>query len=129
MGTSREMNPTDDQLKVFIGGLLTPKLNQISTDSERHLILSGFIMAGGEITKAIAPFSIGNLEKPQLNGDLRLRFREAFGNRILLNCQCIFQRDQAVHNCSGFLLKGELKGETIKCTGWTIHYSVWDWTV
>src|SRR5688500_10373301 len=127
MNARSEIVPTEDQIYTLIDKIVAPAVRQIATDTERFLNLAPIVMVGDEPAKPLALLSNGDPNHSALNGKLRLRFRKAFGERILLHCECIFQKDQAVRNCSGFSLKAELKGQVAKRTAWTVRYSVWNW--
>lgn len=128
MSTRCEIVPTDDQANILIDKIVIVTLNQIARDIDRGITLTTSIMVGDDATKNLASIAVGKFGDRIVNGELRLRFREAFGNRLLMYCECIFQKAQAVNNCSGFSLKGELKGDAVKRTAWTMRYSVWTWT-
>jgi hypothetical protein len=123
-----EIVPTEDQVRSLSQGVLLPTLNQIAKDSGRRLALTASIMVGADRVNTLPNLSVGKPEDAILDGELRLRFREAFGGRVLMHCECIFKKAQAVSNCSGFSLKGELKGSVARRTAWTMRYSVWNWT-
>jgi hypothetical protein len=128
MSRESEILPSDSQLNLFVERLIVPMLRELSSETGHQLFLATSIMIGGETAKTLAVLSIGESEQACLNGALRLRFKEAFGNRTLLHCECIFRQDQAVKNCSGLSLRGELKDSEVKRLSWTIRYSVWNWT-
>jgi hypothetical protein len=52
---------------------------------------------------------IGMANLTPLCGNVRLRFREVSSERLLMHCEALFVREQAVNNCSGFYLKRVLQ--------------------
>jgi hypothetical protein len=127
MSARDEILPSDNEIQTLISGVVLPTLQKIADDTMRRLVITPTLMQGSNEQRTFEPIKIGNASAEILSGAIRLRFREAFGNRILVHCECVFSREQAVEQCSGFSLKGEMKEGVVKRTAWTMRYSVWDW--
>lgn len=129
MTNRAEMLPDRSIVDQFTDEVLRPKLVEISKELSRRFELDMAVIQGDTVVLRLDRLSVGSEKQDPLHGECRLRFREAFGNRILIFCEVLFDRNEAVHNCSGFSLRGDWKAETaIKRTGYTVRYSVWEWT-
>jgi hypothetical protein len=123
-----EIIPNSEAIGKMVSTLVLPTLEKISKDVGRRVEVDVVVMQKASEAVKYDRLSIGDDQMPLLCGGLRLRFREASDNRLLMHCEALFNREQAVHNCSGFSMKGELKENAVKRTAWTMRYSVWDWT-
>jgi hypothetical protein len=123
-----ETIPDESQLRCLLEGIILPVLNQIAGEIGRRIRTSATIMLGGDPMDSVCLRDAGDDDCPLLEGELRLYCRNAFGGRMVMFCECIFERHPTVHNCSGFSLKAELKENVTKRTAFTMRYSVWDWT-
>jgi hypothetical protein len=128
METNSEVLPGPSMIEEFMKQVVRPTLDTIARDAERRLLLNSTVMQGPSEANQLGVLSVGSDQLPILDGSVRLRFREASGGRLRMHCEALFEQTDAVNNCSGFSLKGELKESTAKRMAWTMRYSVWHWT-
>ena len=122
-----ETVPNSNVIEEMVRDIVRPTLETIAKDMGGHLNISISVMEGAsEATKASQLFAGAN-QLPPLCGNVRLRFREVSSERLLMHCETLFVREQAVNNCSGFYLKAEMLKNVSKRTAWTIRYGLWDW--
>jgi hypothetical protein len=127
MSSFPEIIPADHQTKLLIGGVVLPTLEQVAKEKGCSISLATSIMVGDIAARISEPLMVGRADQQTLVGEIRLRFREAFGGRILMHCECVIQKNNPMGNWSGFSLRGELQSACVKRTAWTMRYSVWDW--
>lgn len=113
-----------DRLKADV---IEPKLIEFAEEIKRALFITMelWIENDGE---QIGQFNVGSGEMT-ISVVVRLRFREAYGERILMFCESLFEKDEALSGCSGFELRAEINSmNEIKWTGYTVRYNRWRWT-
>ena len=121
-----EVLPEPDIIKQLVAGILRPTIETVAKDAARHIELTPVIVHRGTEQQTLDVIHAGNGEV--LHGKARLRFRVAPSGRVVMDCETLFVKEEAVKKCSGFSLKGELRpGDAAKRTEWTMRYSVWDW--
>ena len=103
-------------------------MDAIAKEIRKNLLLNACVMLGEDEGTQLGELKANHGYESHLSGAVRLRFRRAFGNRTLMHAEAIFDKAQAVNNCSGFSLKAEEKETAIRQTALTIRYSVWTWT-
>jgi len=128
MNSKAEVLPESSAIEELMSAVVRPTLEVIARDAGRRLEVTAVIMRGESKVLDRGLLSFGTNQTRLLHGKMRLRFRQAFGGRLLMHCEALFERSEAVNNCSGFSLKAELKAGTAKRKGWTMRYTVWDWT-
>ena len=128
MNSKTEIIPEGSVIEEFLCKVVRPTLLRVSKDAKRQLQVTALVMQENRETCSLGLLTIGSAQAQVLHGNIRLRFREAFGGRILMHCEALFDRSESVNNCSGFSLKGVWEEGTAKRTAWTMRYSVWNWT-
>lgn len=127
MSGKREIEPSMEIVNAAIRQVLTPTLEQIAADAGRCISMEATVWRGETEIVKLLNIQVGMAENPVLPGNLRLRFRDAFGGRILMHVEALFEREQAVAKCSGFTLKADIRDGSAKRTAFTMRYSVWEW--
>lgn len=128
MSTRKEIAPSSEVIETATSEILRPTIENIATETNRYLKLEVTIFCNENQVINAPHIEAGCIDSNLLNGKLRLRFRDAFGNRTIMFAEAIFERSQAVSNCSGFSLKADLREGSAKRTAFTMRYSVWNWT-
>ncbi len=128
MSSKREIVPSSEIIDIAIREIVAPTLESIAADAERNINLEAFVWSGETLILSLPPVQAGVVENPILPGNLRLRFRDAYGGRTLMHMEAIFDRARAVAKCSGFTLKADMRDRAAKRTAFTMRYSVWNWT-
>lgn len=128
MNRRKESVPAQELLDAVRESVLLPAVQSVARDARKQIELEVAVFTGEELALKMPPLHGGSSDADLLSGQMRIRFREAIGGRVLMYAEVVFDRRQATANCSGFSLKADIREGVAKRTAFTVRYSVWDWT-
>jgi len=97
MSNSVGFLPEEHEVVSAIEGLVLPKVRILARDVSRRLELEAVIMVGNREALSLPMISAGDPDTPKMGGQLRFRFRRAFTERILVQVEGLFVRNETLH--------------------------------